>query len=101
MRATKMVARPQRTPAHPNIPSARRSRRRFLGRPPRRPALLDRRARRTAAVVAPAGLAPHIAELVLPRRRPHILRDPDPFMHRGPQYIEAADRKSTRLNSSH
>src|SRR3546814_16678199 len=49
-----------------------------------------RRARRTAAVVAPAGLAPHIAELVLPRRRPHIRRDPDPFMHCGPQYIEAA-----------
>src|SRR3546814_20606400 len=62
----------------------------FPGRPPRRPALLDRRARRTAAVVAPAGLAPHIAELVLPRRRPHILRDPDPFMHCGTQYIDAA-----------
>src|SRR3546814_11629978 len=62
----------------------------FPGRPPRRPALLDRRARRTAAVVAPAGLAPHIAELVLPRRRPHLLRDPDPFIHPGPQYIAAS-----------
>src|SRR3546814_18434359 len=53
------------------------------------PALLDRRARRTAAVVAPAGLAPNIAELVLPRRRPHILRNTEPCMHRRPTYLEA------------
>src|SRR3546814_8139761 len=63
----------------------------LLHRPPRRPAFLDRRARRAAAVVAPAGFAPHIGQLVRPRRRPHILRDADPFVDRGPEDVEAAE----------
>src|SRR3546814_7037019 len=29
--------------------------------------------------------------LVPPRRSPYILRDPDPFVDRGPQYVEAAE----------
>src|SRR3546814_19350127 len=69
----------------------RRSLRRVLVRPPRAPALLYHGARRAAAVVAPAGFAPDIAQLVPPRRSPYILRDPDPFVDRGPQYVEAAE----------
>src|SRR3546814_9823314 len=31
------------------------------------------------------------SDLVPPRRAPHILRDPDPFVGRGPQDVEAAE----------
>src|SRR3546814_9001442 len=51
-----------------------------------------RRACVAAAVVAPAGLADDVAQLVgEPRRRPHVLGDPHPFVKRRPEQVEAAE----------
>src|SRR3546814_14478756 len=51
-----------------------------------------RRACVAAAVVAPAGLADDVAQLVgEPRRRPHVLGDPHPFVKRRPEPVEATE----------
>src|SRR3546814_16994661 len=64
----------------------RRSLRRVLVRPPRAPALLYHGARRAAAVAAPAGFAPDLAQIVTPPRSPTLLPDPDPFVAPRPQH---------------
>ena len=55
------------------------------------PAGADRAGGVAAAVVGPAGLAPQVAELVPPRRAPHVGAHPDPFVKHRPQQVEAAE----------